>query len=207
MEKKKSEEIYKSHLEGYQTYFNRVSLDLVKTKTSKLPTNERIINFKTTNDPDLISLYFQFGRYLDFMIRESENNWLVVSPSISPEHVPTGHPESSLTHGATIDNQLIFDLFSRTAKAAEILGKDEEFITELNEKLLDSPPMQIGSWGQLQEWIKYRDDLSSDNRYVSNLYGLYPSNQISPYRNKQLFEAAKTSLMARGDESTGWSMG
>jgi alpha-L-fucosidase 2 len=141
------------------------------------------------------------------MIREPENNWLVVSPSISPEHAPTAHPESSLTYGATMDNQLIFDLFSRTAKAGKILGDDEEYIAELNEKLQQLPPMQIGSWGQLQEWIKDWDDPNGDHRHVSHLYGLYPSNQISPYRNPELFEAAKTSLEARGDESTGWSMG
>jgi alpha-L-fucosidase 2 len=146
--------------------------------------------------------------YLDFMIHEPENNWLVVSPSISPEHAPTAHPESSLTYGATMDNQLIFDLFSKTAKVAEVVGdNDKAFITELNKKLDHLPPMQIGSWGQLQEWIKDWDDPESDHRHVSHLYGLYPSNQISPYRNPELFNAAKTSLVARGDESTGWSMG
>ncbi|UJH90796.1 hypothetical protein LZ575_18900 [Antarcticibacterium sp. 1MA-6-2] len=145
--------------------------------------------------------------YLDFMIKEPENNWLVVSPSISPEHAPTAHPESSLTYGTTMDNQLIFDLFSKTARAAEILGDDKEFIAALNNKIKHLPPMHIGSWGQLQEWIKDWDDPETDHRHVSHLYGLYPSNQISPYRNPQLFNAAKTSLMARGDESTGWSMG
>src|SRR5690606_4478340 len=88
-----------------------------------------------------------------------------------------------------------------------ILGEDKDFIAELNEKIQQLPPMQIGSWGQLQEWIKDWDDPNSDHRHVSHLYGLYPSNQISPYSNPQLFEAAKTSLVARGDESTGWSMG
>src|SRR5690606_16658818 len=345
---KKTLEIYQTHLDDYQTYFNRVSLDLGLTEAAKLPTNERIVNFKSGNDPALVSLYFQFGRYLlitssrpgtqpanlqgiwndqltpawdskytvninaemnywpaevtnlpefhepliqmvkelsdtgrktardmygkegwvmhhntdiwrmtgvidgsywgmwpmggvwlsqhlfdkydfsgdkeflksvypivreasrfylDFMTTEPENNWLVVSPSISPEHAPTEHPESSLTYGATMDNQLIFDLFSRTAMAAEILGDDKDFISELNEKIQQLPPMQIGSWGQLQEWIIDWDDPNSDHRHVSHLYGLYPSNQISPYSNPQLFEAAKTSLVARGDESTGWSMG
>jgi alpha-L-fucosidase 2 len=67
--------------------------------------------------------------------------------------------------------------------------------------------MQIGKWGQLQEWMYDWDNPRDNNRHVSHLYGLFPSNQISPYRNPELFSAAKTSLIARGDESTGWSMG
>jgi alpha-L-fucosidase 2 len=67
--------------------------------------------------------------------------------------------------------------------------------------------MQIGRWGQLQEWMRDWDSQSDKHRHVSHLYGLFPSNQISPYRTPELFSAAKTSLVARGDESTGWSMG
>ena len=67
--------------------------------------------------------------------------------------------------------------------------------------------MQIGSWGQLQEWLDDLDDPKDDHRHFSHLYGLYPSDQISPYRTPDLWQAAKTSLEARGDVSTGWSMG
>ena len=67
--------------------------------------------------------------------------------------------------------------------------------------------MQIGHWGQLQEWMQDWDNPEDHHRHVSHLYGLFPSNQISPYRTLELFSAARTSLIARGDESTGWSMG
>jgi alpha-L-fucosidase 2 len=67
--------------------------------------------------------------------------------------------------------------------------------------------MQIGKWGQLQEWMSDWDNPKDNHRHVSHLYGLYPSNQISPYRTPELFSAARSSLIARGDESTGWSMG
>jgi alpha-L-fucosidase 2 len=67
--------------------------------------------------------------------------------------------------------------------------------------------MQIGKHSQLQEWLYDWDDPKDKHRHVSHLYGLYPSNQISPYRNPELFQAAKQSLVYRGDESTGWSMG
>jgi alpha-L-fucosidase 2 len=67
--------------------------------------------------------------------------------------------------------------------------------------------MQIGHWGQLQEWLDDLDDPKDDHRHFSHLYGLYPSNQISPYRTPALWQAARKSLEARGDVSTGWSMG
>jgi len=66
--------------------------------------------------------------------------------------------------------------------------------------------MQIGRYGQLQEWLHDWDNPEDHHRHVSHLYGLYPSDQISAFRTPQLFEAAKTSLVYRGDVSTGWSM-
>lgn len=148
------------------------------------------------------------ARFLnDFLVEEPKHNWLVIAPSISPENAPySDHPES-VTAGATMDNQLVYDVFTKTLKAAKILNKQSEFLTQIEESLKRLPPMQIGKWGQLQEWMYDWDNPKDNHRHVSHLYGLYPSNQISPYRTPQLFEAAKTSLVARGDESTGWSMG
>ena len=84
-----------------------------------------------------------------------------------------------------------------------------------NSSLLDSikaqltriPPMQVGHWGQLQEWLDDLDDPTDNHRHFSHLYGLFPSNQISPFSTPDLWRAARTSLNARGDVSTGWSMG
>lgn len=145
--------------------------------------------------------------FLDFLIEEPDHQWLVVSPSISPENSPSIHPDASIAAGITMDNQLVFDLFAKTIRIAGILNTDQDLVTRLNEALKRLPPMQIGNWGQLQEWMYDWDNPKDNHRHVSHLYGLYPSNQISPYRTPELFTAAKTSLVARGDESTGWSMG
>lgn len=145
--------------------------------------------------------------FLDFLVEEPEHKWLVISPSVSPENAPSVHPGTSVTAGTTMDNQLVFDLFTKTIKAAEILKTDKEFAGKLTETLKRLPPMQIGKWGQLQEWMFDWDSKDDKHRHVSHLYGLYPSNQISPYRTPELFSATRTSLIARGDESTGWSMG
>lgn len=130
--------------------------------------------------------------------------WLVVSPSNSPEHAY--RKGVSVTAGATMDNQIVFDLFSEVIDASHILGEDGLFADTLQRKRSRLPPMQIGQYSQLQEWMEDWDDSSDHHRHVSHLYGLYPGNQISPYRTPELFEAAKNSLLYRGDESTGWSM-
>ncbi|MBO4464967.1 MAG: glycoside hydrolase family 95 protein [Prevotella sp.] len=153
--------------------------------------------------------------------------YLVICPGESPEHGGPGHG-SSLDAGVTMDNQLVTELYNEVLMAAERLRVDSlEFrdvssdvkgnvaqLLTLNSQLLDTlrqqlpllPPMQIGRWGQLQEWLDDVDDPQDDHRHSSHLYGLFPSNQISPYRTPELWQAAKTSLEARGDVSTGWSM-
>ncbi|PLK45400.1 glycosyl hydrolase family 95 catalytic domain-containing protein [Emticicia sp. TH156] len=340
--------LFNNHICEYQQLFRRVTLDLGSTEAAKLPTDERLKAFAQGNDPALVSLYFQFGRYLliscsqpggqpanlqgiwnnqenppwdskytinintemnywpaeltnlpetheplfdmvhelsetgaetarrmygangwvahhntdlwringavdgafwgmwpmggawlsqhlwqrylysgnkvflqkyypvlkgvatfyhDFLVTEPTHQWLVVTPSTSPENSPAGRPNSSITAGATMDNQLVFDVFSNLIKAAEILKTDAEFANQIKARLKLIPPMQIGQYNQLQEWLEDLDDPKDQHRHISHLYGLFPSNQISPYQNPALFAAARNSLIYRGDVSTGWSMG
>ena len=141
----------------------------------------------------------------DVLQKEPVHGWMVLSPSMSPEN--SHRSGVSITAGTTMDNQLIYDVFSNLMAAAEILDKDQSYADSLRVLREQLAPMQIGRWGQLQEWMQDWDRPNDRHRHVSHLYGLFPSNQISPYRNPKLFEAAKTSLQARGDVSTGWSMG
>ncbi|MEQ8808829.1 MAG: glycoside hydrolase family 95 protein, partial [Imperialibacter sp.] len=339
--------ILKGHMKAYQAYFDRVKLDLGTTEAVKLPTDERLKNFSTANDPQFATLYFQYGRYLlisssqpggqpanlqgiwnnkmkppwdskytininaemnywpaektnlaelhepflamvkelsetgqetakvmygargwmahhntdiwrttgavdaafwglwvsgggwtsqhlwehylyngdkeylataypvmkgaatfyvDFVVEHPEYHWLVVNPDMSPENAPQAHQGSSLDVGTTMTNQIMFDVFSSTMKAADILGKDAAFVDTLRQVRSRLAPMHVGQHGQLQEWLEDIDDPNDKHRHISHLYGLYPSNQISPYRTPELYNAAKTSLVHRGDISTGWSM-
>lgn len=143
--------------------------------------------------------------YVDVLQPEPENDWLVVVPSMSPENRHPGG--SSLAAGTTMDNQLVFDVFSNLIDAAEILGYDKSFADTVQSMKDRLPPMQIGQHSQLQEWMFDWDRVNDHHRHVSHLYGLFPSNQISPYSAPELFLAAKNSLEYRGDKSTGWSMG
>ena len=132
--------------------------------------------------------------------------WLVTVPTVSPEHGPVGK-KTTVTAGSTMDNQIVFDVLSQVIAAAKILGKDESSILNLQSSIKKLPPMQIGRYGQLQEWLIDGDDPKDEHRHISHLYGLYPSNQISPYSHPDLFTAAANTLNQRGDMATGWSLG
>ena len=145
--------------------------------------------------------------YLDYMQpHPNYNNWLVVVPSVSPEQAPNGK-SSSIIAGCTMDNQIVFDSLSNTLAASRILDLDTNYQKKLEDTLKLIPPMQIGQYGQLQEWLEDADNPKNQHRHISHLYGLFPSNQISPYKHNELFAAANTTLQHRGDQATGWSIG
>ena len=145
--------------------------------------------------------------YLDYLQTDPRNGYLVVVPSVSPEHGPMGK-KSPITAGCTMDTQIVRDALSSTLQASEILGLDEaDYRAKLQETLAKLPPMAVGQYGQLQEWIEDGDDPNDQHRHISHLYGLYPSDQITPTRTPELFEAARNTLIQRGDRATGWSLG
>lgn len=342
------EQLKTDHIKKYQTLFNRVVLDFGSTDASKLPTDERLANFRNTNDPSFVALYFQYGRYLlisssqpggqpanlqgiwnrsmkpawdskytininaemnywpaertnlselhepflkmvqelsetgketakvmygakgwmahhntdiwratgpidgafwgiwngggawtsqhlwehylytgdtsflqsiypalkgaaefyaDFLVQHPNYPYLVVAAGNSPENAQEAHQGSSITAGSTMDNQLVFDVFNTAIKASEILEKDVAFANSLKILREKLPPIQVGKHNQLQEWLDDVDSPDDHHRHISHLYGLFPSNQISPYRTPKLFAASKNTLLHRGDVSTGWSMG
>ena len=144
--------------------------------------------------------------YTQTLQRHPTKGYLVVCPGESPEHGGKGR-HSTLDAGVTMDNQIVTELYQSVISAAQLLGRQDALIDTIKSQLTQLPPMKVGSWGQLQEWLDDLDDPKDNHRHFSHLYGLYPSNQISPYSTPELWQAARTSLTARGDVSTGWSMG
>ena len=144
---------------------------------------------------------------LDYMQRHPQYGWLMTVPTVSPEHGPKGKG-TTITAGSTMDNQIVFDVLTQLLQAMKALKvKDAKLTRRVEEALQLLPPMQIGKYGQLQEWLIDADDPKDEHRHISHLYGLYPSNQISPYSHPELFSAAATTLAQRGDMATGWSLG
>lgn len=148
--------------------------------------------------------------FLGYMIPHPKYGWKVTAPSMSPEHGPKGEDTkkaSTIVSGCTMDNQIIFDVLSNTLAASEILELPAAYRDSLRTLLSEMAPMQIGRYNQLQEWLEDLDDPKDGHRHVSHAYGLFPSNQISPFTHPQLFQAVKNTLLQRGDKATGWSIG
>ncbi|HUS93251.1 MAG TPA: glycoside hydrolase N-terminal domain-containing protein [Phycisphaerae bacterium] len=142
--------------------------------------------------------------FLDTLVEEPAHKWLVTCPSLSPENTHPGG--ASVCAGPTMDMQIIADLFGNCLEAAEVLGVDADFRETLRKTRARLAPMQVGSGGQLQEWLEDWDLKAPEihHRHVSHLWGLFPGRLVSP-RTPKLFAAARKSLEIRGDGGTGWS--
>lgn len=166
-------------------------------------------HYQYTLDKDFLREYYPIMKgaaqfYLDYMVeRDGE---LLVVPSVSPEHGGRGK-STPVTAGCTMDNQIARDVLSQALASAKILGEDADFQKKLDRAIRMLPPMKVGQYGQLQEWREDWDDPKDEHRHISHLYGLYPSNQISPYTTPDLWKAAGVTLQQRGDQATGWSLG
>lgn len=145
------------------------------------------------------------------LVKDKEGN-LITSPSISPEHSHGGANKDGLSSnrsgasvcaGPTMDGQILRDLFANCIAAAEILDIDKDFRAQVTQTRARLAPMKIGRHGQLQEWQEDWDNPDNPHSHVSHLYGLYPSAQINRFDTPKFYDAARTSLIQRGDTG-GW---
>jgi alpha-L-fucosidase 2 len=339
----KSYEVLRAeHVKDHQSLFRRVSLDLSATPAAKLPTDERIAAFAKGNDPALVALLFQYGRYLMIgasrpggqpanlqgiwndsnkpawdskytdNINTEMNYWPVEETNLSECHLPlfdalqdlaqsgavvakehynaggwvlhhnfdlwrgtapinasnhgiwqtggawlsthlwehylftgdkeflrtTAYPlmkgaaqffvdalvkdpktgalytgpsnspeQGGLVMGPTMDREIVRTLFGETIAAAKALNLDRDLRERLSGLRKQIAPLQIGRYGQLQEWMEDVDDPKNEHRHVSHLWAVYPGSEVTPYGTPDLFKAAQQSLIFRGDAATGWSMG
>jgi len=336
------EQIKDAHIKEYQKYFNTFSITLGKTENEKLPTDERINKFASSNDPAFVALYVQYGRYL--LISSSRpgtrpanlqgiwndqlnppwgskyttninlemNYWPAEALNLSPMHEPlfemlkelsvtgkqtakdhynapgwvlhhntdlwrgtapinaanhgiwvtggawlcrhlwahylftqdkkflqqTAYPimkdaalffnsfltkdpktgylisapsnspeQGGLVAGPTMDHQIIRALFNSVIAASQLLNVDSVFRNTLKEKIKQIAPNQIGKYGQLQEWMQDVDDTTNKHRHISHLWAVHPGNEINWDDTPELMNAARQSLLYRGDAATGWSLG
>lgn len=148
----------------------------------------------------------------DGVLVQDKDGYLITSPSISPEHSHGGQSKDglssnrsgpSLCAGPAMDGQILRDLFANCIAAAEILDIDQDFRAQVAKTRSRLAPMKIGRHGQLQEWQEDWDNPNDPHSHVSHLYALYPSAQINRFDTPELFHAARTSLIGRGDKG-GW---
>jgi alpha-L-fucosidase 2 len=137
--------------------------------------------------------------FVDYLFKDPITGWLISGPSNSPE-------QRGLVMGPTMDHQIVRSLLTNTAEAARLLGRDPEFAAKLDQVRRDLAPNLVGRYGQLQEWLEDRDDPKNQHRHVSLLWGVYPGTDIT-WEDPKFYNAARQSLVFRGDAANGWSMG
>ena len=149
---------------------------------------------------------------LDLLVEDREGR-LVTSPSTSPENqfvTPDG--PASVDQGSAMDLTLARELFDFVLEAAEVLVPAGVPLTEQDTGALDEvraalprlAPLRTGSRGQLLEWSAEHEEVDPHHRHVSHLVGLYPGRVLAV--DPELREAARQSLLGRGDAGTGWSV-
>lgn len=146
--------------------------------------------------------------YKDILIEDPKTKWLVTAPSNSPENSYKTEDGfvGQTTMGPTMDMQIGRELFANTIKAAKLLGIDQTFADTLEQLKARLAPNQIsGKTGGVQEWIRDYDETEPTHRHVSQLYGLYPFDEINTVETPLMADAARKTLLRRGDDGTGWS--
>ena len=139
--------------------------------------------------------------FLASLIEEPKHHWLVTAPSNSPENTYI-HPKDGPLNtcmGPTMDIEIVHELFSHVIEASELLGVDSALRAKLAEARSRLAPLQVGKYGQLQEWLEDYEEQEIHHRHTSHLYALYPSDQISPSETPKLAAAARKTLERRGD--------
>lgn len=147
--------------------------------------------------------------FYDFLI-EGKNGTLVTSPSLSPENTYQMEDRTLgvLCESPTMDTEILLELFHSYIGACQVLGKSKEEISKAEAVKKRFPPLKIGKYGQLLEWMEDYEEPEPGHRHISHLYGLYPGNSISKECTPELFNAAYRTLERRlenGGGHTGWS--
>jgi alpha-L-fucosidase 2 len=147
--------------------------------------------------------------YSSILTKDEKTGWMVTSPSSSPEntfYMPDGR-HASICVGATIDNQIIRDLFNNVITAATELHIDAAFKKELQARLKMLPPaVNIAKDGRVMEWLEDYKETDPQHRHISHLWGLYPASLITADGTPEWAEAAKKTLNVRGDDGPSWTI-
>lgn len=168
-------------------------------------------HYSFTQDTTFLSaraypLLKEIVQYWQGHLVESKDGYLITPDGWSPEHGPgKNEGDKNPYPGASYDQQIIYDLFSNYIAAAKVLNKDKAYrikVEAMQNKLLKP---QVGRWGQLQEWMEDWDDSTDHHRHNSHMFAVHPGTQIDPRTTPEWAAAARRSLIARGNISTGWS--
>lgn len=145
--------------------------------------------------------------YVDMLVEEPKNHYLVTCPSSSPENsfYDENGDTVALCMGPAYDTELVKSLFSYCIQAEAILKNDPGFSALLKEKAERMAPIEISSDGRIKEWLEEYREVLIHHRHLSHLWGLYPGFLITGEYTPRLAEAAAQTLKVRGSTTAGWA--
>jgi hypothetical protein len=153
---------------------------------------------------------------LDFLIEDANRQYLVISPSLSPENTflhRESHETGVFCEGSTMDMAIVRHVFDDFLRISEVLGlkcSAQDRVSAVRSALLRLPTMVISpKTGAIQEWGSNDfEEVELGHRHISHLYALHPGNTLTGSSNSELVAAAKCTLRRRlehGGGHTGWS--
>jgi alpha-L-fucosidase 2 len=186
-----------AHVAEHQRLFHRISIDLGHTEAEKLPTDERVENFASGNDPALASLYHQYGRYLlisssrpgtqpanlqgiwnDLMDPPWESKYTV---NINTEMNYWPSEANALHECVEPLEAMLFDLAETGARTARTMYGAQGWVVHHNTDLWrQAGPIDGAQWGLwpmggtwLLQQLWDRWDYGRDRAYLQKIYPLF----------------------------------
>ena len=166
-------------------------------------------HYKYTNDEKFLREHFDALLEAAVFIADYstvDSGWLVLSPTVSPEneYELSNGEKGAVCKGASMDDQIIRELFNSVLEAEDILHTGSPEISEIREKIALIKPVTVSADGRIMEWHEDYKELDPGHRHISHLFGLFPGTSITA----EYFDAASGTLAKRlesGSGHTGWS--
>jgi len=149
--------------------------------------------------------------YLDYLVTDPKTGKLVSGPDTSPENrfrIPGQKDVLQLSMGPAMSQEIIWDVFTNTLEAAEVLGLDDPVIAEIRAARANLAAPQIGADGRLMEWANAYEEPEPGHRHISHLFAIHPGRQYNRESAPAMIDAARKSIdfrLSKGGGHTGWS--
>jgi len=148
--------------------------------------------------------------YLDWLVWDEKSGAWVSSPETSPEnsYFNADGNSAAVSFGSAMGHQIIAEVFDNVLEASQILGVNDKFTNEIeNKRAKLFPGVVVGEDGRLLEWNEPYEEPEKGHRHMSHLYALHPGDEITS-ENTEAFAAAQKTIANRlqhGGAGTGWS--
>ncbi|MEG1981104.1 MAG: glycoside hydrolase family 95 protein [Clostridia bacterium] len=173
-------------------------------------------HYQFTKDKDFLAEFYPIIKgsaefFEDFLVRDPNTGYMVTAPSNSPEiayHIPGTDDTTSICASPTIDNSILYQLFTDVKNISEILDIDKEFADKIIKLRDELPPIKTGKYDRIMEWQEDYEETDPGHRHMSPLIGLFPINLITKSKTPKLFDGCKAFMKRRlenGGAPTGWS--